>query len=240
LFRVVRRDSIVGWLAVPAACEAYFIAAPHLPSPGSNDFAFWVTSIPALVLASAIVVWALPARQQPPRLAALVAVGAIGAAVLSSPAPEAAAPFKAMFAAGVGFALARAIPVGSVVYLLAVAVAIADAVSVSMGPTHYLVTQRPDVVDYLALTIPAWGGAFSQLGISDLVFFAVYLLTAWRFGLRRAITAAALTLSLVCALAIAVLAHVTVPALPLLSLALLAPNLDLVWTSLREDLRKID
>jgi len=220
-----------------AIAEAYFVIAPHLPST-TGDGAFFLSTIPALLLAIGLVIAALPFRDSLRALAVLALVGALAGALLSSPLPEAAAPPKALFAAAVGFALARFIPVGSIVYLLAIAIAVADAISVSVGPTHYLVTEQPRVVDYLALTIPAWGGAFSQLGISDLIFLAVYLAAAWRFGLRRRVTAAALSLSLVGSLGIAVWTEWTVPALPLLSLALLLPNADRVWDALRRDWRE--
>ncbi len=80
----------------------------------------------------------------------------------------------------------------------------------------------------------------SYLGTSDLLFLALYLYCAWRFGLRRAVTAVALLASFVASLAIAVWTDVAVPALPLLSLALLAPNIDLVWAQLRSALRGLD
>jgi hypothetical protein len=226
--------------AVVIVVEAYFLIAPQLPDLGDSDAAFFLTTIPALVAVSAIVIAARPLSERVGTLVGLMVLGAAVAALLSSPAPEAAAPFKALFAAGLGLALARLIPIGSIVYLLAIAVAIADTISVSVGPTNYLVDEEPEVVGYLALAIPAWGGTITQLGISDLVFFAVYLLTAWRFGLRRNLTAAMLTVSLVCSLAIATWTDWLVPALPLLSLALLAPNADLVWRALRTELRELD
>ena len=222
------------------AVEAYFVIAPHLPDLGDSDAAFFVTTIPALVAVSAVVIAAVPLHKRPRVLVALMVAGAVAGGLLSSAAPEAAAPCKALFAAGLGLTLARLIPIGSIVYLLAIVVAVADAISVHSGPTHYLVNEKPGVVDYLALAIPAWGGAITQLGVSDMVFFAVYLLTAWRFGLRRVPTAIALTASLVCSLAIATWSDLVVPALPLLSLGLLAPNADLVWKALRRDLRELD
>ena len=79
-----------------------------------------------------------------------------------------------------------------------------------------------------------------DLGTSDLLFLALYLYCAWRFGLRRMPTLCALLASLVASLAIAVWTDVAVPALPLLSVALLAPNLDLVWGQLRSALRGLD
>ncbi|MEX0992799.1 MAG: hypothetical protein WDZ37_02270 [Solirubrobacterales bacterium] len=227
-------------LGLLALAEAWFIAAPRLDDLGGSNLAFFATTVPAMLLATGLVIGCLPFRDDVAAQLGLIAVGAVAGAALSSGAPEAAAPFKALFAAGAGLALARLIPLGSIVYALAIVVAIADAVSVSVGPTHYLVTEEPGVVDYLALSIPSWGGDISQLGVSDLLFCAVYLSTAWRFGLRRTATAIAIAASLVASLAIAIWSDVAIPALPLMSLALLAPNADLVWAALREDLRKLE
>jgi hypothetical protein len=238
--KLARDRDLIRLMAVFVAVEAYFIAASQLPDLGAGNAAFFFTTAPALLALSGLVIAAVPLHERRSLLVGLIVLGAGAGAALSAGAPEAAAPFKALFAAGAGLVLARLIPLGSIVYLLAIVVAIADAISVSTGPTHYLVNEKPGVVDYLALTIPAWGGAITQLGVSDLIFFAVYLLTAWRFGLRRALTAVALSLSLVGSLVIAIWSDVVIPALPLLSLALLLPNADLIWRAVPEDLRKLE
>ncbi len=229
---------LLGALLVVA--ELYLVASSQLLDLGGGDVVFFVTTIPALAFAVALVAACVPFRDDPSVLVGLIVVGAVAAAALSAPAPEAAAPFKALFAAGVGLTLARFIPVASIVYLLAIAVAIADFISVSVGPTNYLVNEQPGLVGYLALAIPSWSGGISQLGVSDLIFTALYLSTAWRFGLRRRATVVALAASLIAALAIATWADWIVPALPLLSLGLLAPNADLVWRTLRDDLKKLN
>jgi hypothetical protein len=179
--------TLTALLGLLVLAEAWFVAVPHLGDLGGGEAALFVTAAPGILLAFGLVAACVAWRDDVAAQLALIALGGIAGAALSSAAPEAAAPFKALFAAGAGLALARLIPLGSIVYLLAIVVAFADAASVSVGPTHYLVNEKPGVVDYLALSIPSWGGGIAQLGVSDLLFCAVYLSTAWASdcGARR-------------------------------------------------------
>lgn len=221
--------------AVFAVTLAYLVAARHLPDLGGREPNAFASGALGLLLCAGVVVAALPLRDDLVGIAVGATAGAAGGVLLSATgALAAASPFKSMFAAAAGYGLARFLFSPLLVYALAVGVAIGDAVSVSAGPTRYVLDEQPRVVEYVALYLPEWGGPDgSYLGISDLVFLAVYLYCAWRFGLRRRATAAALCLSFVASLAIAVWTDVAVPALPLLSLALLVPNLDHVRGALR-------
>jgi hypothetical protein len=228
--------------AVFAITLAYLIAAPHLPALGDHDLNAFVSGAIGLLLSAGIVVAALPLRDNMAAVAVGLIVGGAGAALLSAVgALEAASPFKALLGAAAGYGLARFIFSPLIVYGLAVGVAIGDSVSVSAGPTRYVLNEQPRVVEFVALYLPEWGGPDgSYLGISDLIFLAVYLYCAWRFGLRRRATAVALCLSFVASLAIAVWTDVAVPALPLLSVALLAPNIDRVRDALRSGIQRLD
>ena len=221
---------------------AYLLAAPHLPALPGHDLNAFVSGAVGLLLCAGIVIAGLPLRDDLRAILAGLAVGGVAAVTLSAAgALEAASPFKAMFAAAAGYGLARFLFSPLIVYALAIGVALGDAVSVSTGPTRYVLDEQPRLVEYVALYLPEWGGPDgSYLGTSDLLFLALYLYCAWRFGLRRAVTAIALLASFVASLAIAVWTDVAVPALPLLSLALLAPNIDLVWGQLRSALRGLD
>ena len=228
--------------AVFALALAYLLVAADLPALGDADWNAFASGAAGLLLCAAIVVAALPLRDNVPALLAGVVVGGAGAIVLSAAgALEAAAPFKALFGAAAGFGLARFLFSPLIVYALAVGVALGDALSVSTGPTRYMLDEQPRVVEFVALYLPEWGGPDgSYLGTSDLLFLALYLYAVWRFGLRRRVTAVAMLSSFVASLAIAVWTDVAVPALPLLSLALLAPNIDLVWDHLRSASRGLD
>ena len=220
----------------------YLIAASHLPALADHDLNAFVSGAAGLMAACLVVIAALPLRDRPAAIVVGLVVGGGAALVLSAAgALEAAAPFKAAFAAAVGYGLARFVFSPLIVYALAVGVAAGDAVSVSSGPTRYILDEQPRVVEFVALYLPEWGGPDgSWLGTSDLVFLALYLYCAWRFGLRRRVTAVALCASFIASLAIAVWSDVAVPALPLLSLALLVPNIDLVWARLRSEFQWLD
>jgi hypothetical protein len=226
-------------VGLTAAALAYFILARDLPPLDDQEASTFLAAATGLLLAATLVTLAVPLRRSGLALGLLLLVGAgAGALLTAASVPEAAAPFKALFAAAVGFGIGRLIFSPVLVYALALAVAIIDIASVSGGPTRYLIEEQPPAVDYLTLFLPHWGDSHgTQLGVSDLLFMAVYLDATWRFGLRRRVTVAALAGSLVVSLAIAVWSDVAVPALPLLSLALIAPNADIVWSSFRAALR---
>lgn len=75
----------------------------------------------------------------------------------------------------------------------------------------------------------------AKLGLPDLLFFALFLGAADRFGLRRRATWLAMALSFGITLAGTYFLDVDgLPALPLLALAFLLANADLLWRAFRE------
>lgn len=123
------------------------------------------------------------------------------------------------------------------VVLVAAIIPLVDAASVWRGPTREIVTDRPEVFGVLSFGFPLPGGDGLKLGAPDLLFFAVFLAAAVRFGLRPGWTWLAMSLSFGATMALAVWLDPFglggVPALPLLSLAFLAANADLLWRALR-------
>ena len=117
---------------------------------------------------------------------------------------------------------------------IAVLVAAVDALSVAAGPTHVIVEHHTDVLDTFTLAFHPLGtfGA-AQIGVSDFVFFALFVAAAGRMGLRRWATWAAMTASFGVTAAISYATDATLPALPLLSLGLLLANADLLWARYR-------
>ena len=74
----------------------------------------------------------------------------------------------------------------------------------------------------------------AKLGLPDLLFFALFLAATDRFGLRRLATWAAMTLSFGTTLAGTYFFDVSgLPALPLLAVAFLVVNADLLWRAYR-------
>jgi hypothetical protein len=141
---------------------------------------------------------------------------------------------KAVFAAAVGLWLAAQIDSLAVFVLIAALAALADTFSVltPAGPTHALLTRAPQVVDYFAVAMTWFGysyrDAYSAIGTSDLIFFSLYLGAVLRFRLRVALTVVAMTASFLLTVVLALWAR-ALPALPLLSVAFLLVNADLLW-----------
>jgi hypothetical protein len=110
-----------------------------------------------------------------------------------------------------------------------------DAISVWRGPTKHIVTHQRELFTTFSFAFPVPGEeTTAQLGLPDLMFFALFLGAAARWGLRTKLTWAAMTLSFGATLALAVAREEGgLPALPLLALGFLMPNADLLWRRLR-------
>jgi hypothetical protein len=187
---------------------------------------------------AALVQWELAALLGARRLLVALLAGGLAAAVafsLGGWVPGANVG-KVLFATGAGLLLAGALERVSWVVLIAAVVTVTDVISVYFGPTKVLIAQGPRVIGALTVAL-AWPGyrpdeAYTALGVADFIFFALYLGAARRFGLRAGWTAVAMTLSF--ALSIAAGFWLTaVPALPLLSAAVLLVNADLLWARLK-------
>ena len=110
-----------------------------------------------------------------------------------------------------------------------------DAVSVWRGPTKQIVEHKRELFTTFSFAFPLPGEEnTAQLGLPDLLFFALFLGAAARWGLRTRLTWLAMTLSFGATLALTVAFDIGgLPALPLLALGFLAPNADLLWRRLR-------
>jgi len=143
---------------------------------------------------------------------------------------------KVVAAAALGIWIAEGLEKLSWIVVVAVVSAAVDVVSVAVGPTKAILGQGPVVVGYFTIAV-TWAGytyseAFTGLGISDVIFLALYLGAARRFGLRVGWSAVAMVASFLATVA-AAMWWTALPALPLLSVAFLAVNGDLLWTKLR-------
>jgi hypothetical protein len=110
-----------------------------------------------------------------------------------------------------------------------------DAYSVWRGPTKQIVENHEHVFTVLSFAFPVPGEhAAANLGVPDLLFFALFLGAAARFGLRVFGT----WLGLLTGLGVTIWATVYfdlsgLPALPGIALGFLVPNADLLWRELR-------
>jgi hypothetical protein len=142
---------------------------------------------------------------------------------------------KVVAAAALGMWIAEELEKLSWIVIVAVVSGFVDIVSVAVGPTKAILDQGPVVVGYFTIVV-TWAGytyseAYTGLGISDVIFLALYLGAARRFGLRVEWSAVAMVVSFLVTIA-AAMWWTALPALPLLSVAFLAVNADLLWRKL--------
>jgi hypothetical protein len=110
-----------------------------------------------------------------------------------------------------------------------------DAISVWRGPTNYVVDKQPQVFDNvsIAFRIPGENQA-ANLGPPDILFFALFVAAAARFGLRPFWTWLTMTALIGVTLILAVTTDVGgLPALPAVAFGFLLANADLIWHALR-------
>lgn len=119
--------------------------------------------------------------------------------------------------------------------LVAAIVPWVDAISVWRGPTEYVVSEQPGVFEDLSIAFRAPGeDSAANLGPPDIIFFALFLGAAARFGLRVGWTWIATTLLLGATLVLTATTDVAgLPALPAVCLGFLLPNADLLWRAIR-------
>jgi hypothetical protein len=219
-------------LAAAAVLVAYFVLAPHLPRLSLRP-SLVISLAVCLVLVSLLCVGLLPLRGLGHRILLVAAIGAVLGGVFTALGWVALAdPAKVLFAAALGFWLAEQITSPAIVVGIVVLTAVADIVSVAVGPTRALLEHAPGAVGYLTLAF-AWPGrdpasAYTALGVSDIIFFCLYLCVARRFHLRTAATVVGMALSVLVSVVIG-LRISAVPALPLLGLAFVGVNADLLW-----------
>jgi hypothetical protein len=125
--------------------------------------------------------------------------------------------------------------------LVALIIPFVDAYSVWRGPTHQIVEHQKQLFTTLSFAFPLPGEhASANLGLPDLLFFALFLSASARFLLRPTFTWVCMALSFGATLALAVAFDVPgLPALPLLSLAFLLPNADLLWPAIAKRRRRL-
>jgi hypothetical protein len=232
---VGRSAALLGLLAL---LFVYDEVAPHLWREG----VWWDVAWIAVVLMPAtfgLVLLALPLRQA--RGLFLVGVAfVVLAAVLTVADWDVPANFARLAAATLlaWWFLGFFETLGWVVLVSAV-IPWVDAYSVWRGPTKTITTRHPHVFNVLSYAFPVPGRhAAANLGIPDLLFFALFLAAAARFNLRVVWTWIGLVAGLGTTIALTVWWNLSgLPALPGISLGFLLPNADLLWARLRRQPR---
>jgi hypothetical protein len=220
--------------ALFAALAGYHAVHESLPDVGLwSDVA--MVALVLMPVTFALVYFVLPFRAS--RGLPLVAVVlAVLAAALQAAGLDSAADFAKLFAVSfLAWWFLSVFEEVSWVVIVACVIPWVDAYSVWRGPTKHIVEHERGLFDNLSIAFPTMGqSTASHLGLPDVLFFALFLGAAARFGLRVGWTWLGMTLSFGVTVACAVWWNLDgLPALPALSLGFLIPNLDLLWRALR-------
>ena len=227
-------------LLVPALAVAVLLvwgsASRLLPAPPVRVDIMLSSAV--VLAAVAVLVWGMLPLAALGRRLPLVAGGALPFAAFFVwlgwvPAANVA---KVVFAAALGIWIAGELERVSWIVVVAAVSAAVDIVSVAAGPTRAILEKGPVVVGWFTVAV-TWMGygydeAFTGLGVSDVLFLALYLGAARRFRLRVGWSAVAMVASFLATIALAMW-WTALPALPLLSVAFLAVNADLLVKGVR-------
>ena len=231
-----RRAAALG--AVLAAVVLYDAGAGRLPAMSEA----WDVAFVAVVLipVTVTILWlALPLASARGLLPVGLAVGVLAVVLEVAGIGSAFNVAKVVAFALLGFVFLEFFQELSWIVLVAAIIPWVDAVSVWRGPTKVVVTQHPGLFDRvsIAFRIPGEGGS-ANLGPPDILFFALFLATAQRFGLRVGWTWIATTVFLGATLGLTSAFDLAgLPALPAISLGFLLPNADLLWNRFCERAR---
>ena len=234
--RRVGLGRIVAFAVVATALGLYYAFSERLWSASLWwDIAFLAFClIPAVF---ALVYLSLPIRRA--HGLALLGLAFVALAVVLEIADVGAAANFAKLAAmtTIGFWFLEFFERLSWIVFVALVVPVVDSISVWRGPTKEIVEHKQHVFTTLSFAFPVPGSkGTANLGLPDLLFFAVYLAAAARWRLRVGWTFLATALSFGATIALTVSLDVSgLPALPLLSLAFLAVNADLIRRRVRAE-----
>ncbi len=168
----------------------------------------------------------------------LVALGsalAAAAGIATGLAPlELAA--KLLFATSAGLWVGMMLTSIGQIIIISGLIILVDFYSVFLGPTKKLLESGGKAIDYFTINLPVFGApAVSKIGVSDLLFYAVFLGCTLTYRLRRITTAVAMTASFIGTMIIGLTLKRGVPALPLLSVSFLLSNADLLYRRFLEE-----
>lgn len=221
--------------AVVAALVAWDAGAGVLPDVGRWPDVL-VVSLVLLPLTFAvpwIVLPAAAARGVLPIAVALVALAVLlDLAGMGSLFNEA----KLLALIAVGFWFMRLFEALSWVVLIAAIIPWVDALSVWRGPTDYVVSEQPSLFDRISIAfrLPGEEGS-ANIGPPDILFFALFLAAADRFGLRVSWTLLSMVGLLALTLIVTTVFEIDgLPALPAIAIGFLLPNADLLWKAWRQ------
>jgi hypothetical protein len=220
--------------ALLALLVAYDELAPHLWRVSTWWDVVWIACVlmPAVF---GLVLLALPLREDPRLLPAGI-VFVLLAVLLTVTHVDVGANFARLGATTcLGWWFLGYFETLAWVVLVAAIIPWVDAYSVWRGPTKSIVNNHEHVFTVLSFAFPVLGEhAAANLGVPDLLFFALFLAASARFGLRVYATWVCLVAALGATIAITVWLDLNgLPALPAIAIGFLVPNADLIWHRLR-------
>jgi hypothetical protein len=239
-----RSYALVGATALAALIFLLpLVGTTELLPPGAQIVTYALSLIPVCLLLHGFLVAA--SSYATPRLLALGAVCAafgLFSALLARPENfESASGFpillvlciadvsRILAAACVGISLARYITsIGTALIVAATAIA-ADIFSVFAGPTRVLMQQDSPALDVLLLIFPTFGSALGfGLGVSDIVFLALFVAVSCFLELRYVATLLGVSSAVFVAVTTGLLLERPLPALPFVAIAFVLVNTDLI------------
>jgi hypothetical protein len=221
------------FVALAAVVVAWFAVAPHLPRlslwPDVVLVSYAVMPATLLLVLVALPLWS---KRWMPVAVVVLALAAFGFAEAGWGLEENFAKLFAAVAAGWSFLLL--FEQLSWVVIVAFVIPFVDAISVWRGPTHAITAHHIEVYTTVAIAFVVPHGGAAYLGPPDVLFYALFLAAAARWGLRVGRTWIGTTLMYGLTVTLANALHVDgLPALPFLSFGFLAANADLLWARLR-------
>ncbi len=162
--------------------------------------------------------------------------GAVTAAAILAQLGTLEAAAKLVFATSTGLWIGLMLTSISQVAIIAGLIIVVDFYSVFLGPTKKIVESGGNLIDYFTINLPVFGApAVSRVGVSDLIFFSLFMACTLTYRLRRTATALAMTASFAGTMIVGVSLDMGVPALPLLSISFLLANADLLYRRFLEE-----
>ena len=231
---VLGRRRALALAGLIAALVAYTAGAEKLWNAGLWPDVLFVSLV--VIPATLGVVWLLlPLAFRPHLLAAALVLGAL-AVVLSLAELDVLFNLTKLLALTLlGFWFLSYFENVAWAALVAAIIPWVDIWSVFFGPTGKITGDHPSVFERISIAfrLPGEGGT-ANLGPPDILFFALFVAAARRFGLRVGWTWLAMSAGIGVTLILAATTDVGgLPALPAVSLGFLLANADLLWHALR-------
>jgi hypothetical protein len=228
-----RRLRIEAFVVLAVAVGTWYAVAPHL-SPLDLWPAVALVALAVLPATLGLIFLALPLWSRRWMIGAAAGFGVVAFVTWEADWHLASNFAKLAAYTCAGWAFLQIFEALSWVVLVAAIIPFVDTISVAAGPTKHIVNHHFEVYSALAVAFVAPGSGAAYLGPPDILFFALFLAAAVRWGLRPGWTWLAMTGMYSLTLVLANATNVGgLPALPFLSVGFLLANADLLWREFR-------